>query len=140
MTDPADDSNRGHCLCGAVRFELTAPPREAGYCHCTRCQRRTGTAVSAQVIIHTSDFHLLAGESAVRTWVPPTGNAKQFCGECGAHMFSRSPDGTWTAVRMSAFETDPGVRPSFRQFTDYAATWEPIPEDGLPRYPEGRPR
>ncbi|MGA2470453.1 MAG: hypothetical protein ABSG64_07160 [Solirubrobacteraceae bacterium] len=32
----------GHCGCGGVRFELTESPSEAGYCHCTRCQRRTG--------------------------------------------------------------------------------------------------
>jgi hypothetical protein len=39
-------------------------------------------------------------------------------------------------VRLGAFDQDPGVRPSARQFTAYAAVWEPIPEDGLPRFPE----
>jgi hypothetical protein len=43
------------------------------------------------------------------------------------------------AVRMGAFDGDPGVRPSFRQFVAYAAPWEPIPDDGLPRYPERPP-
>jgi len=38
----------GGCLCGAVRFEVDRPPVSASYCHCTRCQRRTGTAASAQ--------------------------------------------------------------------------------------------
>ncbi len=37
----------GGCNCGAVRFEVTAPLVKASYCHCKRCQRRTGTAVSA---------------------------------------------------------------------------------------------
>ena len=36
----------GSCLCGAVRFEIVEPLVGAGYCHCTRCQRRTGTAAS----------------------------------------------------------------------------------------------
>ena len=40
---------------------------------------------------------------------------------------------------MSAFDEDPGVRPAYRQFVAYAAEWEPIPDDGLPRYPEGLP-
>jgi hypothetical protein len=35
---------------------------------------------------------------------------------------------------MGAFDTDPGVRPSFRQFVDNAAPWEPIPDDGLERF------
>ena len=41
---------------------------------------------------------------------------------------------------MGAFDRDPGVRPSWRAFVAYAAAWEPIPDDGIPRYPEARPR
>ena len=40
---------------------------------------------------------------------------------------------------MSAFDEDPGVRPSWRTFVTYAAAWEPIPDDGLPRDHERRP-
>ncbi len=40
---------------------------------------------------------------------------------------------------MSAFDADPGVRPSFRQFTDYAVAWEPIPDDGLRSLPGAAP-
>ena len=38
------------------------------------------------------------------------------------------------SIRMSAFDEDPGIRPSFRGFVAYAASWEPIPDDGLERY------
>lgn len=37
---------------------------------------------------------------------------------------------------MGAFDADPGIRPSVHQFVAYAAAWEPIPDDGLPRHPE----
>ncbi len=43
------------------------------------------------------------------------------------------------SVRMSAFDEDPGVRPSFRAWLSSAAPWEPVPDDGLTRYPEGAP-
>jgi hypothetical protein len=39
---------------------------------------------------------------------------------------------------MGTFDGDPGIRPSVRQFVSYAAPWEPVPDDGLPRYPESR--
>jgi hypothetical protein len=134
-------STTGGCLCGGVRFELTEPVTEAGYCHCTRCQKRTGTASSAQARIAARDFRLVAGEDLVKGWRHPDGGfEKCFCGECGSHLFSRSPDGTQMSVRLSAFDGDPGVRPSWRTFVDYAAVWEPLPDDGLTRYPEGRPR
>ena len=41
---------------------------------------------------------------------------------------------------MSAFDEDPGVRPSWRAFVGLRAAWEPIPDDGLERYPEGKGR
>jgi hypothetical protein len=41
-------------------------------------------------------------------------------------------------VRLGSVDGDPGVRPDARQFVAYAAAWEPIPDDGLPRWPEGR--
>ena len=134
-------SIQGGCLCGAVRFELTSRPTLAGYCHCTRCQRRTGTAASAQVRIDGTTFRMLLGEEHVGGWLPGDGGLEKcFCRECGAHLFSRSPDRSSMSVRMSAFDTHPGVLPSYRQYVAYAASWEPLPDDGLERFAEGRPR
>ncbi len=131
----------GGCACGRVRFEVEGPLGAAGYCHCTRCQRRTGTAASAQARIDGRTFRLLRGDELVKAWRPPdSGFEKCFCRECGAHLFSRNPeDATQMSVRLGAFDVDPGVRPSWRQFVAYAAPWEPIPDDGLPRYAERRP-
>src|SRR5207253_5999121 len=71
----------GRCLCGRVRFELTGPPVAAGYCHCTRCQRRTGTAASAQARIAGGTFRLLQGQDSVKAWRHPDGGfEKCFCG------------------------------------------------------------
>jgi hypothetical protein len=130
----------GGCLCGAVRFELDAAPQSASWCHCTRCQRRTGAAASAQARAQPGSFWLLQGEEALREFKPADGWAKVFCGECGSQLWSRSPDEPPVmGIRMGAFDRDPGVRPSYRQYVDYAASWEPIPDDGLPRFPQRRP-
>ena len=132
-------STSGGCLCGGVRFTLSEPAREAGYCHCTRCQKRTGGGHSLQARIDGRTFRLTQGEELVRCWQPPdAGFAKCFCGVCGAHLFSRGGD--QMSIRMAAFDGDPGVRPSWHSFTDYAPPWEPVPDDGLPRYPEAKPR
>jgi hypothetical protein len=129
----------GGCLCGGVRFELTEPPVSASYCHCTRCQKRTGTAASPQARIVPGSIRV-TGQELVRAYEPPDGFPKAFCSACGSALWSISPDtGQIASVRMSLFDDDPGVRPSYRQFTAYAAEWEPIPDDGLPRYPERPP-
>ena len=136
---PAQPCRTGGCLCGGVRFEISEPPLAAGYCHCTRCQRRTGNASSAGARIDGRTLRLLAGEELVQAWRHPDGGfEKCFCRACGAHLFSRNPDDpSQMAIRMGAFDGDPGVRPSFRMFVASAAVWEPIPDDGLPRY-DGR--
>jgi hypothetical protein len=135
-------STLASCLCGGVRFELSEPPRLAGYCHCGRCQRRTGTGSSAQARIDGDTFRLLSGEELVKAWRhPDSGFEKCFCGECGSHLFSRNPDDPrQMSVRMGAFEGDPGVRPTFRTHVGSAASWEPIPDDGLERFDGAKPR
>ena len=134
-----EPSTSGRCLCGAVRFELERPAKGAAYCHCTRCQRRTGTAASASASVDGTGFRIVCGEELVKAWRHPDGGwEKAFCRECGAHLFSRDPDDrSRMGIRMSAFDGDPGVRPTRRQFVAYAAAWEPIPDDGLERLPEG---
>jgi hypothetical protein len=135
-----EPATTGSCLCGGVRFELSEPATAAGYCHCTRCQKRTGGGSSLQARIDASIFRLVQGEELVKCWQPPDGFAKCFCRECGSHLFSRSPDGTQMSIRFAAFDGDPGVRPTWRTFTAYAPPWEPVPDDGLERYPEQKPR
>ena len=138
----AEPSPSGGCLCGGIRFELTTPASAAGYCHCSRCQRRTGTAASAQAQIDGGTFRLLQGAELVRAWRHPDGGfEKCFCAECGAHLFSRNPDDpAQMSIRLGAFDGDPGVRPSSRQFVAYAACWELIPDDGLERFDESKRR
>ena len=127
-------------MCGAVRFEVTEPLVSSGYCHCTRCQRRTGTAASVSGRVAPGSLRVLSGEELIKGWQPPDGFAKAFCSECGSALWSRDPyDPEVISVRLGAFDRDPGIRPSSRAFTAYAVAWEPIPDDGLPRYPGARP-
>ena len=81
------------------------------------------------------------GAELVRGYEPPDGFSKHFCSVCGSALWSRDPDNPETiSIRLGAFDGDPGIRPSSRQFVAYAAPWEPIPDDGLPRYAEHRPK
>jgi hypothetical protein len=133
----ADLPLTGGCLCGGVRFRVDAPLVVATYCHCTRCQRRTGTAASAQARIQPGSLTVTQGEELIRTYAPPDGFPKLFCGACGSALWSQSPDDPEIiSVRLGAFDGDPGIRPSLRQFVAYAASWEDIPDDGLPRHAE----
>lgn len=127
----------GHCGCGAVTFEIAEPLEAAAYCHCTRCQRRSGTAVQASAKVAAGSLSVTAGEESLGAWSPGDGYDKVFCGRCGSALFARDPGtGEYVIVRLGAIDGDPGIRPQAHQFVAYAAEWEPIPDDGLPRFDE----
>jgi hypothetical protein len=124
-----------------VRFEISEPLISFTYCHCTRCQRRTGGAWSAQSRIDPASVRFLQGEELVKAWRPPDeGWDKCFCSNCGSQLFSKKQDGSMWGVRLGALDDEiPGVEPKHRQFVAYAATWEPVPDDGVPRFDEAAP-
>jgi hypothetical protein len=128
----------GHCLCGGVRFEIVEPPTGAGYCHCTHCQRRTGTAASLNAHLAPGSLRVLAGAELLRSFTPPGGSPKVFCSTCGGALWSAKSDGEPVGVRFGALDADPGVEPTYRQYVESAAPWEPIPDDGLERSPGPR--
>jgi hypothetical protein len=126
----------GGCNCGAVRYEVSAPLVAASYCHCLRCQPRRGAAASPNAHPAPGTFRIVTGEHRLRAWKPDDGGEKWFCADCGSALFghnSRHADPI--GIRMGTFDEAPGIRPSVRQFVSSAATWEPIPDDGLPRHP-----
>ena len=130
----------GGCGCGAVRFEIDQPLVGAVYCHCTRCQRRTGTGAAATALLRPGSLRILQGAELLRDWRPAGGAPKTFCSHCGSAVFARDRDSDEIAfVRLGAFDGDPGVRPLYRQYVNYAAVWEKTPDDGLPRYGEAAP-
>jgi hypothetical protein len=126
-------------MCGGVRFEVDKPLVSAGYCHCTRCQRRTGSAASVSARIEPGSLRVTEGEDLIEAWAPVDGFAKLFCSSCGSALWSRHPDDHEViSIRLGAFDGDPGIRPSYHQFVAFAAPWEPVPDDGLPRHHERR--
>jgi hypothetical protein len=127
---------RGSCACGAVSFEVTAPFETAGYCHCKRCQRRTGTLWSFNAMVPLSGFRVVQGRERIRSWAPPDGTPKVFCDECGGHLYSDGGDSIW--VRLGAVDGDPGIRPEWRQWIESAPDWATIPDDGVPRFEQQR--
>jgi hypothetical protein len=85
-------------------------------------------------------LQVLAGEDRLRAWKPEDGREKWFCVDCGSALFSSKPGfADPIGIRMGAFDEDPGIRPSARYFIVSAASWEPIPDDGLPRFEAWRP-
>jgi hypothetical protein len=142
MTPPPspDRPLHGSCLCGGVRYEITAAFRRANLCHCSRCRKHSGAAALAQGRVPRSGFRLESGEELLRVYRPPGGMVKAFCSVCGASLFGGIwPEGPEVSVRLGALDGDPEIRPQYRSFVADAAVWDELPDDGLPRYEAANP-
>lgn len=142
MSQPSpEDPVHGSCLCGGVRYSITAPFRRANLCHCTRCRKHSGTAASAQGRVPAAGFTVNAGEELLTVWRPEDGGmAKVFCRVCGSSLFGGSwPDGDEVSVRLGGLDEAPGIQVQFHTFAAAPAPWEVPYEDGLPRH-DGPPQ
>jgi hypothetical protein len=82
--------HKGGCLCGDVRYRVTAEPLRVTICHCTFCQRFTGTAYLVEPIFRRADFALTG--AAPQTYDHQSDRSKKrvtlnFCGRCGTTIY-----------------------------------------------------
>ena len=130
----------GGCLCGAVRYEVRGPFLRAGHCHCSRCRRHSGAAVSTQGRVRRENFRLVSGSELVRVYHSDDASVKAFCTVCGSSLFGGSwPDGPEVSIRLGSVDEDPRIRPQFHTFVGSKAPWDEILDD-LPQYDGARPQ
>src|SRR3546814_14088516 len=96
--DAGQQSLEGGCLCGSMRYVLTAPPR-VHYCHCSMCRQSTGSAFAVIAWVRWDDvgWH---GEKQ-KTYRSSPIASRSFCGEGGSPLTLQ-------------YEDDRGVEPGKR--------------------------
>lgn len=128
----------GGCLCGRVRYTTGAPVATV-ICHCTHCQRATGSAFSVNLIVANGQFSL----TGVTTSYPDSGDSgkpvhRHFCGHCGSSLFSVA-DGRpgFTILKAGTLDDTAAVSPATQIYRDSAQRWLPSFE-GLTTFPRAR--
>ena len=86
----------GGCACGAIRYECDADPVIMMNCHCRDCQKASGSAYAAIVVVPKGAVQI-RGEPRYHKVVAQSGKATQrgFCPNCGSQiilMSERRPD------------------------------------------------
>jgi len=131
---------KGSCLCGSVRWAADGPTGEMSHCHCSICRKMHGAPFGTYVSVAASDYELLEGADAIRTYETTPGFVRAFCSKCGS--LAPMPVGNGrVAIPCGGIDGDPGVRPTMHIFAASKAPWVNI-EDGLARhaaYPAGGP-
>jgi hypothetical protein len=117
------DTQKGACLCGGVEYELHDPDA-MGFCHCTRCQRWTGSSL-AGVVVTPSNFRITKGQDLVRRYDSEFA-PRHFCSHCGSSLYDDLGDKYFVAAGLMR-ELD--MQPSFHLQVAYKAGWEAIGDD-----------
>lgn len=125
----------GGCRCGQVRFRVSAPPLLTMVCHCTGCQRMTGSAFSLSGAYPSAAFEVIQGEPVVGGL---HGDIRHmFCPHCMSWMFTRIPQADWLLnVRATMLDDAAEFTPYMESFTDEKLPWVTTPAvRSFPRFP-----
>ena len=130
----------GGCLCGGVRYELTADPLTLYACHCTDCQTGTGGAFGLSMIVPAEALRLVAGEPERPEVHLPDGRAWRLiqCGTCLVELWGESlEEHPFRNLRPGTLDDTSWAVPVGHIWTRSAPPWTVIPDDTV-NY-EGQP-
>jgi hypothetical protein len=119
----------GGCLCGAIRFTVHAPVTGLRACHCTHCQKTSGTGASVNAVIQGKDFTLTQGAPKCHAVKADSGRTllRYFCGDCGSPVYSRrEANPERMVVRAGAFDDSSAMRITSHIWTRSARPWSHI--------------
>lgn len=124
----------GGCMCRAVRYECSAQPVFMGICHCRDCQRATGTAFSAGMLVpHNAvtitgnvKYYDVTGDSGITV-------SRGFCPTCGSRLFSKRPIPKLIGITAGSLDDPSWFQPRMNFYTASAQPWDYLNPD-LPKF------
>lgn len=125
----------GGCLCGALRYEITDPPLLTYTCHCTVCQRLTGSTFSSALVVPAEACRFSGGEARSFQRTADSGRTvtRWICAECGTWICNgakpgTAPPGSFVALRAGTLDDTSSLRPTVHFWTRSAQRWFILPE------------
>lgn len=132
-----DVSPGGGCACATVRYHLSAPPLFTHCCHCTWCQRETGSAFVLNALIEARHVHLARGMPVAVDTPSASGAGQRIyrCPDCQVALWSVYSGAGPKFLFLRAGTMDDPVAPDIHIFTSTKAPWVTL-ADGKPVYAE----
>jgi hypothetical protein len=115
----------GECACGSVRYELSEDPIFQLVCHCTDCQKASGSAFSEVLIVAADRLSIRGREPKFYSVKAASGRtmSRGFCENCGSPLMIRRPETPQVAFLQAGSLDDPSVfKPAAEVFTCRAHT------------------
>lgn len=119
----------GGCQCGSVRYRVEGRPLTLAVCHCTECQRQSGSAFGMSLMVPSETFRLTAGSLSRFTTVCDSGRTKEcaFCALCGTRIYHRVLE-TVLSIKPGTLDDTSWLDPDAHYWTKRKQPWVAIPE------------
>jgi hypothetical protein len=130
----------GGCLCGAARYESSAPPVVTRACWCRVCQYIGAGSGTVNACFRIESF-TRTGTTRDFGGTADSGNRmhRHFCPSCGIHLYSEAESRPHLIfVRVGTLDDPNLVAPDMTIWTSKAPSWACINED-LPRVAQQPP-
>lgn len=117
----------GGCSCRAVRYRITRAPIVVHACHCTWCQRETGSAFALNAVIEASRVELLSGQPEMIDTPSHSGKGQKIwrCPACKVAVWSNYASGGpgVNFVRVGTLDDPRAFPPDINVFTSTKLPW-----------------
>lgn len=114
----------GGCLCGAIRFEATAPAEKPHTCSCRFCQQHSGAPTAAWVEFPAERVAWTGTGGTPSTWRSSDYSSRAFCPACGSSIGAVDDDPV-VAFLIGGFDDprDSALAPQYHSFEDCRPDW-----------------
>ncbi len=130
----------GGCLCGAVRYVVSAFEPLIGHCHCKMCQKFHGAAFSTYAEVKLSNLDWLCGVAHLKAYKAENKSIRQFCDCCGSSISFCSvynQQARSIELALASLDNSRGLIPDAHIYTGSKAPWLKL-NDGLPQHSQYR--
>jgi hypothetical protein len=127
----------GGCRCGQVRYSADAEPAFTGVCHCTSCQKESGTAFNVVIAVPQAALAIQGSpKSYAATGDSGKPNVSKFCPNCGSTILSEPAALTgMSIVRAGTLDDTSWLKPTMEIYCDSAQPWVQL-GGGMKRFPK----
>lgn len=138
MRDGMAGQLTGRCACGAIRYRLADRPLFTHACHCSWCQRETGSAFALNALIETACLQVEGAPEAVMT-PSASGKGQEIlrCPACRIALWSHYAGGgrSFAFVRVGTLDSPGDCPPDIHIFTTTRQPWLVL-DGAVPVVPE----
>ena len=123
----------GGCLCGAVRYMVAWPPKALVACHCSDCQKQSGSAFSVVGVAAREDI-VVSGDLSKFSHPGSSGQmvSRKFCERCGSPVLTDTPSGEAQGIiffKAGTLDMTKDLEPSLHYWTGSKQDWVDLPAD-----------